>query len=58
MIKYWHHIKTTTPKESLILQLIHYVEHQETQEHFKWFSTVKFILKLCDLECLARPNKN
>ena len=50
MIKYWHRIKTSTPKESLILQLINYVEHQETQEHFQWFSTVKFILKMCDLE--------
>ena len=50
MIKYWHRIKATTPKESLIVQLINYVEHQETQEHFKWFLIVKFILKLCDLE--------
>ena len=50
MIKYWHVIKTTAPKESLILQLINYVEHQETQGHFKWFSAVKFILKLYDLE--------
>ena len=49
MIKYWHHIKTTTPKDALVYKLINYTEQSETQEHCRWLSTVKFILKLCNL---------
>ena len=49
MIKYWHHIKTTTPKDSLVYNIINYAEQSETQKHCRWLSTVKFILKLCNL---------
>ena len=49
MIKYWHYIKTTTPKDSLVYKFIDYAEQSETQKHCRWLSTVKFILKLCNL---------
>ena len=39
MIKYWHHIKTTTPKDSLVYKFINYTEQSETQEHCRWLST-------------------
>ena len=48
MIKYWHHIKTTTPKDSLVYKFINYTEQSETQKHCRWLSTVKFILNLCN----------
>ena len=49
MIKYWHHIKTTTPKDSLVYKFINCTEQSETQEHCRWLSTIKFILKLCSV---------
>ena len=49
MIKYWHHIKTTTPKDSPVYKFINCTEQSETQEHCRWLSTVKVILKLCNL---------
>ena len=44
------HIKSTTPKDSLRHKFMNYIEQSKTQEHCRWLSTVKFILKLCNLD--------
>ena len=50
MIKYWHHIKTAYSKDSLVYKVINYMENNDKQEQYKWLSTVKFILELCELD--------
>ena len=50
MIKYWHHIKTAYSRDSLVYKVINYIENNDKQEQYKWLSTVKFILELCDLD--------
>ena len=58
MIKYWHHIKTATPKGSLVYKVINYTEKSKTQEHCRWLSTVKFILKVCNLSYVREDSTN
>ena len=61
MIKYWHHIKATTPKDSLVYKFINYTKQSETQEHCRWLSTVKFNLKFKVTQpqlCLGRSCKD
>ena len=49
-VKYWHHIKTAYSKDSLVYEVISYMENNDEQEQYKWLSTVKFILELCELD--------
>ena len=58
MIKYWHHIKTAYLKDSLVYKVINYMENNDKQEQYKWLSTVKFILELCELDYVWKdPDK-
>ena len=58
MVKYWHHIKTAYSKDSLVYEVINYMENNDKQEQYKWLSTVKFILELCELDYVWKdPDK-
>ena len=58
MIKYWHHIKTAYSKDSLVYDVINYMENNDRQEQYKWLSTVKFILELCEMDYVWKdPDK-
>ena len=57
MIKYWHCLKTKLGNKSLIHSFLKLAETDEQKGYINWLSTVKFILKYCNLERVW-PNPN
>ena len=50
MIKYWHHIKTEVDSNSLVYEILSFMENKERLGQHNWMSTIKFILCYCGME--------
>ena len=50
MIKYWHHLKAKLGNKSLIHSFLKLTDTDQQKGYINWLSTVKLILKYCNLE--------